>query len=168
MSCIAVVGCGSHCRAIVSLLARSGASVRVIPWHPHEDRRGLWGIDDTGRVEVYRHLEAAYECDLVVISVPGGLDLQREALAAVEQRVSAGAALAVDTSAAPLTEQVPVLERPEQAVGLRFPRPLEAWDLVEVTPSQETAPGVHMAVLQLCQQLGRHAYEPVDLAGAAE
>lgn len=164
-SSIGVIGSGNHCQDVVVLLSRNGLDVRVVPWGRHDGRVGLWPTVGEG-VEVHRDPAALYGCDLVIQQVPGSLERQMEAVRAIEPALSEGAILAIATTLAPIDRFVEVLRRPAQALGLVFPRPVEAGYGLELSVSEHTAPGVAVAMKQFCDAIGRPQVEL--LADAAE
>ncbi len=164
--CIGLVGDGAHARDVASVLARAGAEVRVVPWGRRDGAIVSLADGHRGQLEVHRDPQALYGCDLVIEQVDGGLAAQREAVVAIERSLSRGAILGVSTRTSPIDGLAAVLRRPEQALGLTFPAPVDGTDHVEVAPTERTAPGVYQGIRQLCRALGRRPLE--SMADAAE
>lgn len=146
--CVGIVGCGPHGRALARLFSEAGLHVRMLPW----GREVLASLRETDQIELCRDPADLHECDLVLESVTGDGETRLEAVRALEPHLSAGAILALGTADSALDAMLAGLARPTQAIGLRF-EPKS--DRVDIRTTDDTAPGVHQAIRQLCAQLGR-------------
>jgi len=77
--------------------------------------------------------------DLVIEAVFEDLELKRRVLAEVEERVSAGAVFASNTSALPITEIAAHAHYPERVVGMHYFSPVPKMPLLEIVVAEKTA-----------------------------
>jgi 3-hydroxyacyl-CoA dehydrogenase/enoyl-CoA hydratase/3-hydroxybutyryl-CoA epimerase len=78
--------------------------------------------------------------DLVIEAVEEVLDLKREVLAAVEQRLHDRAVFASSSSSIPVREIAAEATRPERVVGLHFFNPAHRMQLVEIIAGPRSSP----------------------------
>jgi len=77
--------------------------------------------------------------DLVIEAVFEDLELKRQVLAEVEERVSAAAVFASNTSALPITEIAAHAHYPERVVGMHYFSPVPKMPLLEIVVAEKTA-----------------------------
>jgi len=93
--------------------------------------------------------------DVIIEAIFENADAKRELYQSIEPEMRAGAILATNTSAIPLSELSTALDRPERLIGLHFFNPVAKMPLVEVvydetTDQQQVANGA-----SFCGQINR-------------
>jgi 3-hydroxyacyl-CoA dehydrogenase/enoyl-CoA hydratase/3-hydroxybutyryl-CoA epimerase len=78
--------------------------------------------------------------DLVIEAVPENLDLKRNVLAGIEDKLRPDAVLATNTSSIKLEDICSVLKRPERLIGIHFFNPVAKMQLIEVVSHDATSP----------------------------
>ena len=91
----------------------------------------------------------------VAEAVPEDPDLKRETLRAAEGAGGPGTVIASNTSTIPIGSLAKACARPERVVGLHFFNPVDRMPLVEVVPSEATAPEAVRAAVALARRLGK-------------
>jgi len=107
------------------------------------------------------------EAGLVVEAVPEDRGVKAEALARIEQVVSASAVVASNTSSISIDALAGALRRPERFLGMHFFNPVPASALVEVVTGSATSPEVVDAVTIWVAMIGKSAIVVRDVPGFA-
>jgi 3-hydroxybutyryl-CoA dehydrogenase len=106
-------------------------------------------------------------CALVIEAVPEDLGLKVEALRRVEGAISAGAALASNTSSISIDRLAAELERPESFIGMHFFNPVPASQLVELVLGAATASALADQALGWVAAIGKTPVTVHDAPGFA-
>jgi 3-hydroxybutyryl-CoA dehydrogenase len=107
------------------------------------------------------------DCDLVVEAVPEDLSLKIDALQRVEAAVSAGAAIASNTSSISIDTLAASLARPADFIGLHFFNPVPASQLVEIVLGAATTPDLAERARGWVSALGKTPITVHDAPGFA-
>ncbi|WP_329236372.1 3-hydroxybutyryl-CoA dehydrogenase [Streptomyces sp. NBC_01460] len=183
---VGVVGCGLMGSGIAQVCARAGLDVVVAERDADSLAagrsrlidsvdRGLRGgkLTEEERDSMLRRLAFTVDLDdfadrdLVVEAVAE----RRDAKASVFQRLDRvladrEAVIASNTSSIPIVDLAVVTARPENVVGVHFFNPVPVQRLVEVIPTELTAPEVAEAVTAFAEQgLGKTVVRAKDRAG---
>lgn len=92
-----------------------------------------------GRITLTTELEAAAEADVVVEAVFERIEIKHEVFRALDKICKAGAVLATNTSAIPVTQIAAVTGRPEAVVGTHFFSPVPMMKLCELVRGFKTS-----------------------------
>jgi len=152
---VAVVGVGTTGRGIAGAFAAAGyavtltdadgdalaeASGRLAERLPSGDAEGAGGVP--GRIETATDPRTAFAAaDLVVEAALGNPDRTRDVLATADELAPEDALLAVDAGAVPVADLAAATDRPGRVVGMRFSRPVDSTNAVEVVRGEHTADG---------------------------
>ncbi len=93
--------------------------------------------------------------ELVIEAVFEDLQVKQQVLAEVEAATPESAAFASNTSTIPIHRIAAAARRPEQVIGMHFFSPVARMPLLEVIPSQRTAPGVISTVVAFGRRMGK-------------
>lgn len=99
--------------------------------------------------------EGLGSADLVVEAVVERMDVKRQVLEEVEERVGSEAVLATNTSALSVNTMAEALERPERLAGFHFFNPVHRMPLVEVIRGDRTDDDTVATLYQLALDLGK-------------
>ena len=172
---IAVLGAGEMGHGIAELAALRGFEVRLRDVDAGIVEKALgkvrWSLDKLaekaqvtkedaaaaiGRLRGTTDLAEALEgADLVIEAVPERLDLKRKVFAEVERLAPAACVLATNTSGMQIAEIGEGLRDPSRLVGMHFFNPVLLMDLVEVVPSDKTAPDATATAVAVARALGK-------------
>ncbi len=179
---VAVVGCGLMGCGFAEAMATAGVPVKAIKATGGDlerarsrvrrsvDRRvdkGKLTVEERdailGRITFTDDISAVSDCGLVLESGIEDLPSKIRLLGEIESHMTNGAILATNTSSLLLAKLKERLRRPEQFLGLHFFNPVPAMRLVELAPTEETAPGVVDAARNLCHAVGK---TPIEIAAS--
>lgn len=179
---VGVVGCGQMGRGIVQACASHGIRVKAIKatggdlsrvegaFEKAIGRQLAKGKIDQAehdailaRIEVTSDLDAVRDCDLVIESAIEDMDTKVAMLRDLEQRMSAGAVLASNTSSLPLLQLAEKVSRPAQFLALHFFNPAHVMKLVELGVTDHTAPGALATAHRFCVAIGK---TPVEVSAS--
>jgi 3-hydroxyacyl-CoA dehydrogenase/enoyl-CoA hydratase/3-hydroxybutyryl-CoA epimerase len=93
--------------------------------------------------------------DLVIEAVVEDLEIKRNVLAEMEERLDERAVFASNTSSLPITDIAAKALRPERVVGMHFFNPVHRMPLVEVIAGQKSSPEAVATVHALAARLGK-------------
>jgi 3-hydroxybutyryl-CoA dehydrogenase len=116
-------------------------------------------------VEVAIGLRRVGTAQFVVEAAPEDLSLKRQLFQEVEERASASAILATNTSSLPITSIASPLHDPGRLVGLHFFNPVLQMELVELIPGIHTRPDVLSAAEKFARGLGKTVVHSKDTPG---
>ncbi|WP_394939929.1 3-hydroxyacyl-CoA dehydrogenase family protein [Psychromicrobium sp. YIM B11713] len=119
------------------------------------------------RLSVVDAIEQLSDAELVIEAVPEVFELKVSALRRAEQVLSAGAALATNTSSLSVNALAATLRRPEQFLGLHFFNPVPASSLVEVVAGERSEDSLISAAQEWIAELGKRAIVVRDAPGFA-
>lgn len=175
MERVSVIGAGTMGRGIAQIAALSGYTVILYDIDEDVVAKALAEIQDSvergvarGKVdpdtarEALRRLTttislraAAEQADLIIEAVPERLDLKQQVFRELDRMAPPETILASNTSSLSIHALAGVTERPQQVVGLHFFNPAHIMKLVEVIPTEDTAPQVLEACLAFVRSLGK-------------
>ena len=104
-------------------------------------------------------------CDLVVESVIEDLGIKQSLVADLEGRIPATSVIATNTSSLRVSEVGARLRSPSRLLGVHFFSPVPAMKLVEIAPSQTTAPFAVERARDLVLRLGKTPVVVGDSSG---
>ncbi|KON31162.1 hypothetical protein AC482_01610 [miscellaneous Crenarchaeota group-15 archaeon DG-45] len=171
---VAVVGTGTLGAQIALLAASAGYGVRAFDaregaFHETLERirsdlraRGIqpfipWELWEgyMARVQVMPDMEGAVaDAELVVEAVPERLELKRRVFRELGRLAPAGAVLATNSSAIPVSRLEGSSGRPERCLNLHFYMPLQGTNMVDVMGGSRTLPEVLEAGAAWVRSLG--------------
>jgi len=93
--------------------------------------------------------------ELVIEAVFEDLQVKQQVLGEVEAAIPESAAFASNTSTIPIHRIAAAARRPEQVIGMHFFSPVARMPLLEVIPSQRTAPGVVSTAVAFGRRMGK-------------
>ena len=93
--------------------------------------------------------------ELVIEAVFEDLQVKQQVLGEVEAAIPESAAFASNTSTIPIHRIAAAARRPEQVIGMHFFSPVARMPLLEVIPSQRTAPGVISTAVAFGRRMGK-------------
>ena len=105
------------------------------------------------------------ECDLVIEAIVEELEAKQELFRELDGIVGAGAVLATNTSALPVTEIALATERPERVVGLHFFNPAPVLQLVEVVRTELASGEAYERAFRFAEALGKEPIRCNDTPG---
>jgi len=103
--------------------------------------------------------------DLVVEAVFEDLALKQQVLREVEAVASPDTVFASNTSTIPIAAIASVAQHPERVIGMHFFSPVARMPLLEVIPSDRTAPGVVSTAVAFGRRMGKTAIVVRDRPG---
>src|SRR5213594_4936268 len=103
--------------------------------------------------------------ELVIEAVFEDLAVKQQVLREVEAAVSDGAVFASNTSTIPIARIAEVARRPERVIGMHFFSPVARMPLLEVIPSERTAPEVISTAVAFGRRMGKTAIVVKDSPG---
>ncbi|MGE9266746.1 MAG: 3-hydroxyacyl-CoA dehydrogenase NAD-binding domain-containing protein [Verrucomicrobiales bacterium] len=171
---IAVIGAGVMGSGIAYWLATKGHRVLLQDLNHEALAKGLQSIEKELAAARDRHLLTAAEaqkardliqpilpdislksCDLVIEAAVENLDIKQKIFADLSHRTRPDTLLATNTSALPIHQLAPHIEKPERLLGLHFFNPVPRMKLVEVIHTSETSPEVLDRALRFTQSIGK-------------
>ena len=159
MSTVAVIGAGLMGSGIAQVSAVAGYDVVMRDVDDAALARGVGGIEKSlarfvskgtlaqadadaalARIATTTSLEEAVgDADIVVEAVFESLDVKTELFQAIDKAAPAGAVLATNTSAIPITRIAAATSRPESVVGTHFFSPVPMMQLCELVRGYKTS-----------------------------
>jgi len=103
--------------------------------------------------------------DLVIEAVFEDLALKRRVLAEVESVTRPDAIFASNTSTIPIREIAAEAQRPERVLGMHFFSPVEKMPLLEVIPTEATAPEAIVTAVRFGRRMGKTVIVVADHPG---
>jgi len=181
---LCVLGAGTMGTGIAQVAAQAGLRVHVVETNeeavPRSRKRldrSLQGGIERGKLtpeqaeEVKQRITwggdyaVVAEADWVIEAVFEDVEVKRQVWGQVAQRVRDGVPVASNTSTMPIKSLAAFFGRPERFVGMHFFNPPPAMKLVEVIPSDQTAPQVTEAAVALCERMGKTPLLAPDIPG---
>jgi 3-hydroxybutyryl-CoA dehydrogenase len=171
---LAVIGAGLMGSGIAQVAAQAGWQVTLRDLDDAAVRRGLSGIrtslerfaakgtiaeadvDATlGRITPTLDLEAAADADIVVEAVFERIEIKHDVFRELDKICKAGAVLATNTSAIPVTQIAAVTQRPEAVVGTHFFSPVPMMKLCELVRGFKTSDETLAAARAFAEDVGK-------------
>ncbi|MEH1125090.1 3-hydroxyacyl-CoA dehydrogenase family protein [Micromonospora sp. CPCC 206061] len=171
---LAVIGAGLMGSGIAQVAAQAGWQVTIRDLDDAALKRGVDGIraslskfaakgvigaDDVdaavGRISTTTDLDAAAEADIVVEAVFERLEIKHEVFRQLDKVCKAGAVLATNTSAIPVTQIAAVTQRPEWVVGTHFFSPVPMMKLCELVRGYKTSDEALAAAKAFAEEIGK-------------
>ena len=103
--------------------------------------------------------------DLVIEAVFEDLELKRRVLAEVEAVVRPETIFASNTSTIPIRDIAAHAQRPDRVLGMHFFSPVEKMPLLEVIPTDETAPEAIVTAVRFGRRMGKTVIVAADHPG---
>jgi 3-hydroxyacyl-CoA dehydrogenase/enoyl-CoA hydratase/3-hydroxybutyryl-CoA epimerase len=103
--------------------------------------------------------------DLVIEAVFEDLELKRRVLAEVEAVVRPETIFASNTSTIPIRDIAAHAQRPERVLGMHFFSPVEKMPLLEVIPTDDTAPEAIVTAVRFGRRMGKTVIVAADHPG---
>jgi 3-hydroxybutyryl-CoA dehydrogenase len=107
------------------------------------------------RVRGTTDLEAAGDADVVVEAVFERIEVKHEVFRALDKICKAGAVLATNTSAIPITQIAAVTQRPESVVGTHFFSPVPMMKLCELVRGFKTSDATLATARAFAEEIGK-------------
>jgi 3-hydroxybutyryl-CoA dehydrogenase len=170
-STIGIVGAGTMGRGIAESALRGGCTVVLCDTsaatRTAAEERILTALGPVGeRLRTVDDITGLTGCDLVIEAVPENADLKSTVLRTIEEKTSASTVIASNTSSLSVTQLASSLAEPGRFLGLHFFNPVPKMPLVEVIPTEATAPGVTASIERLVEDvLGKRAFVVGDRPG---
>jgi 3-hydroxybutyryl-CoA dehydrogenase len=170
-STIGIVGAGTMGRGIAESALRGGCSVVLCDTsaatRTAAEERILTALGPVGeRLRTVDNITGLTACDLVIEAVPENAELKSTVLRTIEEKTSASTVIATNTSSLSVTQLASSLADPGRFLGLHFFNPVPKMPLVEVIPTEATAPGVTASIERLVEDvLGKRAFVVGDRPG---
>lgn len=121
--------------------------------------KGALGGDDVtaalGRITTTRDLDSVADADVVVEAIIEKVDLKSELFAELDRLAPAGAILATNTSAIPITRIAAATQRPEAVVGTHFFSPVPMMKLCELVRGLKTSDETLAAARAWAEGIGK-------------
>ena len=174
ISDVAVIGAGVMGAGIAYWLATKGHRVLLQDINHDALAKGLGHIDQELAAAKKRHLLSAAEaqhardliqpilpdvslktCDLIIEAAVENLAIKQKIFADLSRRARPDALLATNTSALPIHELAPHIDKPERLLGLHFFNPVPRMKLVEVIHTPDTSAEVLNRALAFTQSIGK-------------
>ena len=171
---LAVIGAGLMGSGIAQVAAQAGWEVTLRDLDDAATGRGMASIrkslerfaakgtisaDDVepalGRITTTTDLDAAKEADIVVEAVFERLDIKQELFRELDKICKAGAVLATNTSAIPVTQIAAATQRPESVVGTHFFSPVPMMKLCELVRGFKTDDATLAKAKEFAEEIGK-------------
>ena len=181
---VAVVGAGTMGNGIAQVFAQAEFPTVLIDPFPEALERARTTIDKNlarmvkkeiftaeqaeatlGRIQFETSLDAAEGVDLGVEAVPELLDLKKEILSGLDQRITPDGLIATNTSSISITVLAAATSRPESFVGMHFMNPVPVMKLIEVIRGHKTTDETTARIAELSKKLGKIPVEANDYPG---
>jgi 3-hydroxybutyryl-CoA dehydrogenase len=121
--------------------------------------KGTISADDVepalGRITTTTDLGAAADADIVVEAVFERLDIKQDVFRELDKICKAGAVLATNTSAIPVTQIAAATQRPESVVGTHFFSPVPMMKLCELVRGFKTDDATLAAAKEFAEEIGK-------------
>ena len=108
-----------------------------------------------GRITTVTDLDAVADADIVVEAVFESLEVKTEVFTALDRICKAGAVLASNTSAIPITRIAAVTQRPESVVGTHFFSPVPMMALCELVRGYKTSDETLARARAFAEEIGK-------------
>ena len=171
---LAVIGAGLMGSGIAQVAAQAGWSVVLRDLDDAATGRGLAGIEKSlgkfaskgtiseadaaaalSRITTTTDLDAAADADIVVEAVFEQLEVKQEVFRALDGICKAGAVLATNTSAIPVTQIAAATGRPEAVVGTHFFSPVPMMKLCELVRGYATSDETLATAKEFAEEIGK-------------
>jgi 3-hydroxybutyryl-CoA dehydrogenase len=171
---IAVIGAGLMGSGIAQVSAAAGYEVVLRDVSDAATARGLAGITASyekfvskgrlaqadaeaalARITATTDLGAVAEADVVVEAVFEDLEVKQGLFREIDKIAKAGAVLATNTSALPITQIAAVTERPEAVVGTHFFSPVPLMALCELVRGYKTGDDTLARAREFAEKVGK-------------
>jgi 3-hydroxybutyryl-CoA dehydrogenase len=171
---LAVIGAGLMGSGIAQVAAQAGWQVVLRDLDDAAVQRGLAGIRTSlekfaskgaispaeveaalGRITTTTELEAAADADIAVEAVFERIEVKHEVFRALDKICKAGAVLATNTSAIPITQIAAVTHRPESVVGTHFFSPVPMMKLCELVRGFKTSDETVATARAFAEEIGK-------------
>jgi len=171
---LAVIGAGLMGSGIAQVAAQAGWRVTLRDLDDAAVGRGLDAIRTSlsrfaakgsisaeevdaalGRITPTTELDAAADADIVVEAVFERIDVKHDVFRALDKICKAGAVLATNTSAIPITQIAAVTSRPESVVGTHFFSPVPMMRLCELVRGYKTSDGTLATARAFAEEIGK-------------
>ena len=171
---LAVIGAGLMGSGIAQVAAQAGWDVVLRDVTDAALERGVGGIRKSydrfvskgtlaaadaevamGRITTTTDLEAAADADIVVEAVFESIEVKTEVFTELDRVCKAGAVLASNTSAIPITRIAAVTQRPESVVGTHFFSPVPMMKLCELVRGYKTSDETLAAARSFAEGIGK-------------
>jgi 3-hydroxybutyryl-CoA dehydrogenase len=171
---LAVIGAGLMGSGIAQVSAQAGWDVVLRDVTDAALERGVGGIRKSydrfvgkgtltaaaaeaalGRITTTTDLEAAADADLVVEAVFESIEVKTEVFTELDRVCKAGAVLASNTSAIPITQIAAVTQRPESVVGTHFFSPVPMMQLCELVRGYKTSDETLATARAFAEEIGK-------------
>jgi 3-hydroxyacyl-CoA dehydrogenase len=123
------------------------------------------GATRRGNLTLPADITALAACDLVIENVVEHQEVKEQVHQRLDEVLDERAAVAVNTSAVPITGLALGTRRPERMVGAHFMNPVAASSMVEVIRTSYTAPWALETLSQVITLLGKQSVVVGDAAG---
>jgi 3-hydroxybutyryl-CoA dehydrogenase len=181
---VVVAGAGTMGSGIAQVFAASGRQVLLVDPVEAALQKGLGVIQKSlGRLVEKGTIDAAAregtlqrivtreagfpiaDCSIAIEAVPEKLDLKKDVLRTLDQKLPAGAILATNTSSISVTELGAATRRPARFVGMHFMNPVPIMPLVEIVRGLETSDETVAETAELAKALGKVPVTVADRPG---
>lgn len=184
---VAVLGAGTMGRGIAHVAALAGHETRLhdvdagMLAHALESVRAnlnrgveLGKVEAAARDAALAHLHTTVDVgaavegvDLVIEAVPERLELKRQVLSDVAERVPPAVVIASNTSSLSISALAAGIDGPERVLGLHFFNPVHIMALVEVVRGERTTERVVEQAVEFVERLGKEPIVVRDSPGFA-
>ena len=181
---VAVFGAGTMGRGIAQICAQAGLTTLLFDARDGAVTEAIMAIDKSldgqvakgrmtpeakqdviSRLQPIGSLDDAAPAGLVVEAIVESLEVKRDLFRSLEQRISADAVIATNTSSLSVTEIAAGCNRPERVAGLHFFNPPPVMRLVEVIGGLRSDPAVVDALLKFSHRIGKQPIVATDTPG---
>jgi 3-hydroxybutyryl-CoA dehydrogenase len=181
---IQIVGAGQMGSGIAQVAAQAGLAVHLADVDEKALEKGLKAIEKNlarsvekeriSREEMNETLgrialgtEYASDADLAIEAVIERVEVKKEVLLALDDRLVGDAIFATNTSSISITELGALSGRPEKVIGMHFFIPVALMELVEIIRGIETSDETYETARKLAKRLGKTSVEVQDSPGFA-
>ena len=175
MTAVAVVGAGLMGSGIAQVAAQAGFDVHLRDVDEESIERGLTGIDkslarfvakdrlsETEAAEARARIkgttslaDAVADTDVVVEAIFENLEIKTELFQELDKYAPAGAVLATNTSAIPITRIAAATSRPQDVVGTHFFSPVPMMKLCELVRGYKTSDETLQRARDFAEAIGK-------------
>ena len=175
MTAVAVIGAGLMGSGIAQVAAQAGFDVHLRDVDDESIERGLTGIDkslarfvakgrlsETEAAEVRARIkgttslaDAVADTDVVVEAIFENLEIKTELFQELDKYAPAGAVLATNTSAIPITRIAAATSRPQDVVGTHFFSPVPMMKLCELVRGYKTSDETLQRARDFAEAIGK-------------
>ncbi len=175
MTAVAVIGAGLMGSGIAQVAAQAGFDVHLRDVDEESIERGLTGIDkslarfvakdrlsETEAAEARARIkgttslaDAVADTDVVVEAIFENLEIKTELFQELDKYAPAGAVLATNTSAIPITRIAAATSRPQDVVGTHFFSPVPMMKLCELVRGYKTSDETLQRARDFAEAIGK-------------